>query len=182
MRFSLILRLIALIVVVAGAVWLGQFAGEHEVLRELVAEFGYVGVFVIAVISGFNLAVPVPAAAFVPLMLAGGLSLPIVIAVIVFGVTLSDYLAYAVGKGGRHLVLTASEKALSHELVSLHRHHPRMVLFLLFLFAAVAPVPNEIAVIPLALVGYRFGEIVFPLLLGNAVFNVGFTIFLLELF
>ena len=41
----------------------------------------------------------------------------------------------------------------------------------LFLFASLAPFPNEIIVVPMAFLGYRFTYVLLPVFLGNMVFN-----------
>jgi len=48
-----------------GALYIGKYESDNSVVRDVVSRYGYLGVFVISFISGFNLAVPVPAISFV---------------------------------------------------------------------------------------------------------------------
>lgn len=150
--------------------WLGRIAMQNEVIRELVVRYGYAGIFVVALVSGFNIIVPVPAVAFVPLFVASGMDFVATVAVIVVGVTIADMLAYALGRAGRELDVMKHAKVLKRlEAVRAKRYWSPLVM--MFFYACFAPLPNEILAIPLGLMGYPALHVALPLLFGNLVFN-----------
>lgn len=157
--------------IVAAAILLAITAQESEWIQNVVSRYGYAGIFIAAVISGFNLAVPVPIASFIPLFLVSGHALWPVIAVITAGLTFADSLSFYVGKVGRRLLVP---EEYSKSLMRLERLQERWKWsppIALFLFAAFVPLPNEVLVIPLAFLGWRLKTLIPPLLFGNALFN-----------
>lgn len=157
--------------VVAAAFWLGMYARDSEVVQSLVVQYGYAGIFLMAVASGFNIIIPIPAALFIPVFLESGFSIWPVIGVIALGTTIADLFAYGIGRAGRHVVLSARQDHMKNRLDVLRQRFPWAPIVLLFLFAALAPFPNEFLVVPLAFLGYRMSRILPPLLLGNGIFN-----------
>lgn len=153
------------------ALWLANYAKDSELLRDLAREYGYLGAFTGGVISGFNLAVPIPAIAFLPLFLESGLNLWIVILVLASGMTLADSVAYILGKKGRHITDNTQQRII-HKLEEVRTNHPRWPLGFLFIFASLAPLPNEVIVIPMAFIGYKAKQVIPILILGNFTFNL----------
>lgn len=164
------LRVIAVIAVLALGMALGRIAQGNEVVRQLVTRYGYFGVFAVALVSGFNLVVPVPAVAFIPLFVASGLDLTATVAVIVVGVTIADMLAFMLGRAGRDLRVM-QETRFVKQLQKFRQRHYWLPLGTMFLYASFAPLPNELMAIPLGLMGYPARHIFLPLLFGNLVFN-----------
>lgn len=167
--------------IVAAAFWLGDLARQNAEVREVVGRFGYLGVLIVAFISGINIAVPIPAVSFMPLFLESGLEFWVSIFFIVAGVTLGDGVAYLFGLAGRELGGEGLAKKLA-KLDNLRRRHTWAPLLLVFVVAAFVPLPNEIIVIPLALIGYRWWQMAPFLLGGNAVFNILASLGILNLF
>lgn len=165
------LKLVLLLAVFGLAFFAAKITRENSFVKELVAGYGYSGIFVVAVISGFNLAVPVPAASFIPVFTAAGLNFWVTVAIIAIGVTLADSIAYLIGKTGHQLV-SAQNSGLSAYLEKLRARHSWWPIALLYLFAAFVPIPNEVLVIPLAFAGYKISHLLPALLLGNATFNI----------
>ena len=157
--------------IVAFALWLGTLVRENEALQALVRQYGYMGIFVVAIISGFNIAVPIPAAAFIPVFVESGFSVWPVVGLIALGTTIADLAAFGVGKVGRSLLLTVRQDHIRARLDSLQLRFPWAPMFVLFLFAAFVPLPNELLLVPFAFLGYRVWRILPPLILGNSVFN-----------
>src|SRR3989344_3600580 len=100
MRLKVILVFIVIIVL---AFYLGQLAKDNEFVREIIHKYGYIGVFCVAIVSGFNLAIPIPAISFLPLFLESGLNMWIVTLLITIGVTIADMAAFFLGHAGRHI-------------------------------------------------------------------------------
>ena len=152
------------------ALWLSIFVSESEVAQELVAKYGYLGIFVMGTVSGFNLAFPVPAVAFVPVFTASGLSAVPAVILMALGMTLGDLAGYFIGRAG-HEVLLKNHNSDNGILGKFREKLRRAPLLLLFLYIAFVPFPNEILVIPMGFIGYRLKHIFPVILAGNMIFN-----------
>src|SRR3989344_4832822 len=91
---KVIVQIIIIAAIIALAFLLTNRVTEDELLRDLVARFGYIGAFFVAVISGINIFVPIPAVSFLPLFIESGLNFYLTIAAIVIGVTVGDVVGY----------------------------------------------------------------------------------------
>jgi len=160
-----------LVAFIIAAFYLARIAQENEPVRMLVADYGYVGIFVTSVVSGFNLVVPIPAIAFLPLFLESGLSFALIILFISAGVTLADTVAYFIGRAGRHIMSHSVEERVLVNLERVRARYHWAPITVLFLFAAFAPLPNEIVMVPLGLLGYRLLTVLPVAVAGNLVFN-----------
>jgi len=168
-----VLRFLALIAIVVFAFWLSRALSGSDIVKNAVNDFGYLGVFVVALVSGFNVIVPIPAIVFLPLFTASGLSFWFIIVVVTIGMTIGDSIGYFLGDAGRSVVRFdgGKNKILSHIEKFKKRHRFGPFIFLFF-YAAFAPIPNEAIIIPMSFAGYRFVH-VFPIvLLGNFLFNI----------
>ena len=161
--------LVFLALIIYGALYLGHLARENVFIQETVQRFGYLGIFVVSLISGFNLAVPIPAISFLPLFLESGLSASLTVVIITLGMTVADSLAYFVGRVGRNFV--DRDRPLVKKLSSLEGRYRFAPVVILALWAVFMPLPNEILTLPLGFLGFRLKHLVLPLLFGNAVFN-----------
>ncbi|MDA1334724.1 MAG: hypothetical protein O2794_01750 [bacterium] len=161
-------QIIVLVLVIVFAFWLSDKAQNETVIQDWVNRFGYIGIFVVSVISGFNFAVPVPAITFLPLFLASSLSFPITLLVITVGMTLADFIAYWIARTGEEFI----ENDTVRRLERFRDKWFWLPLVGLGLYAAFIPFPNEILVVPLSLMKYRIRYLLGPLLIGNLVFNI----------
>ncbi|MEY4745247.1 MAG: hypothetical protein RL272_1192 [Candidatus Parcubacteria bacterium] len=164
------LRFAVVAAVILAGVWLGRFALHNDIVRALVIRYGYGGVFVVALVSGFNLLVPIPAFAFVPLFVASGLDFAVVVALIVAGVTLADMIGFFLGRAGRDLDMVRHAKIV-RRLEKFRARHRLAPLVLMALYGAFAPLPNQVMAVPLGLMGYASYEVIGPIFIGNVVFN-----------
>ncbi|MEK7612245.1 MAG: hypothetical protein AAB407_02805 [Patescibacteria group bacterium] len=161
---------IALLVLI---LWLGYFAGQNEFIREEVARFGYGGVFIASIIAGFNFIAPVPAISFLPLFIESGLQFWPTILIIIAGTVLADSVAYFVGDAARKVALDAPKRKI-YAFLERFKTRPWIMFTILFFFAALVPLPNELIIVPMGFLGYRLLSI-FPILIaGNAVFNLAY--------
>ena len=170
--WSPLLKLLGIAFILLLAFWLVRLAENSSMIVDIVFQYGYVGIFVVSVISGFNIVVPVPAVSFVPLFLEAGLSLKAVIATMVLGLTFADLLGYAIGRSGRELASTFHHKKIFRRLDTMRSKHYFAPIIFLFFFASLVPFPNEVLVIPLGFLGYRFIHVFIPLFLGNIIFTI----------
>lgn len=170
LTFAKILKLVFVMSVVLLAFSLGKNAGEIKYITSLVQSYGYVSIFFLAVASGFNLVVPIPIISFLPLFLESGLLFTATIFVISIGMTVGDLLGFFIGNMGRELRSIKQSRVLKR-LEKLKERHYWAPIIVLFAYAMFIPLPNEIIVIPLGLLGYRVKHIIWVLLVGNIVFN-----------
>lgn len=175
-------RAILLVAAVALIFYLAGLAKESDAAQRLIASYGYAGIFLVAFISGFNLAVPVPAAAFLPLFLEAGLRFWPTITVIAIGVTLADVIAYFIGKISHEIISHSTEEKIFSKLEEVRERYHGAPLAILFAFASLAPLPNEILLVPMGFLGYRFSHILFPVLAGNFVFTTIYATGAISLF
>lgn len=168
---KILFRAILLAAIIVFAFYLANTAEENEHVQKLVADYGYAGIFIAAVVSGFNLIVPVPAVAFLPLFLASGLSFIPTIVLITLGVTIADIAAYLLGKAGHHVIHYSFEESALRKLERVRERYHWAPMTILFFFAAFAPLPNEVLLVPLGLLGYRLARIMPVVFAGNLVFN-----------
>jgi membrane protein YqaA with SNARE-associated domain len=165
-----VIKVVLVSLVIIAGIWLGLVATRSEVIQDVVGRYHYFGVFLAAIVSGFNLVVPVPAVAFVPLFLASGLEIGPIILVLSLGMTVADTLAFLLGKAGR-TIPSVRETRLVRRLERIRDRHYWHPLVFMFVYACVAPFPNEVVAVPLGAMGYPIAAIVPPLLMGNLVFN-----------
>ena len=171
-----IFKLIGIAFIFVLAFWLARTAQDSSIIADIVLQYGYVGIFIISVISGINVIVPIPAVSFVPLFLEVGFGFWTMIATMVAGLTVADLLGYAIGRSGRELASSWNHKKIFRRLDSMKSKHYFVPIIALFFFASLVPFPNEVLVIPLGFLGYRFIHVFIPLFLGNIIFTI-FTSF-----
>lgn len=168
----LFLQGVGLALVLAGAYWLARLAQGSEAVRMTVASYGYVGVFAVAFISGLNLVVPVPGIAFVPVFVKSGLDFNYSIIVLTAGMTIADSVAYGFGALGRKVYAYTHQNGRTiRALIRFRKHHRLGPYLALLVFAMFAPLPNEVMVIPMGILGYRLRHILPVIFVGNFVFN-----------
>ena len=164
----LALRLAALVGVVALVIWVNETVAENIHVTEAVRRFGYPGLFAVAAVSGFNILVPIPVVAFFPFLMEAGLSPVPAVLVIGAGMTVGDMVGYLLGRAGRKLV---EQPAWMRRMERVQERHRLAPYILLFFYAAFAPIPNELVVIPMALIGCNWPGVLLAALGGNLIFN-----------
>lgn len=179
---KLILNSILLLALFALAFYLAKQAPESETISSLVRNHGYWGIFLVSLISGFNLAVPVPAIAFLPLFLEAGLSYWATIAVVTLGVSMADSIAFLLARTGKVLVSERWGKKAFQTLEKWREMYRVAPLVALFIFASLAPLPNEVMLVPLGLMGYKYRHILPVILLGNLAFEILYSKGILEVY
>jgi membrane protein YqaA with SNARE-associated domain len=175
-------NIIAVVFLFLFAFWLTEIVTQNDSIQSLVARFGYVGVFIVALISGFNVVIPVPTISFLPVFLQSGLQFTPLIIIITLGMTMADLASYYIGQKGRGVLDKKEESKILMHLQTLKTRHQWLPLPLLFIFASIAPLPNEILLIPLGYLGYNIRYLIIPALMGNLVFNTGYAWGIIKLF
>lgn len=169
-----ILEISGIVLVIAvtllGAFFLTQYVKDNETAQRIVEHFGYLGILTISIIIGLNLFLPIPAATFAPIFVSAGLPLPGIIVMLVLGSVIADSAGYLMGVGGRHIT-KRTHPALQEKMQAFAERHRRFLLPLVFLYSVFSPFPNEVILIPLAIMGIRYRVVFLPLLLGTVVFE-----------
>ena len=172
--------LTVLLGIIALSYWFVGVVQENAVVSTLLNAYGYFGIVVVSFISGFNLLVPIPAVSLLPAFLAAGLSFWPIIFLMAIGMTLADSASYFLGKSSR--MLFTDFHGHLHQLDAVRKKHKSWPLFGLAAWAALAPLPNEVLVIPLSFLGYRL-RYIFPILfIGNFAFNALAAFGIVQLF
>ncbi len=179
---TLVFQVIAVILVIGVAFYFADLARGNESVQHMVSTYGFVGIFLVSVVSGFNFVIPIPAISFLPLFLESGLDYWSTIVVISMGMTTADSIAYALGNVGKKVVRGKIVEKLEKKIKILHEKYAWAPLVVLFIFATVAPLPNEVLLIPFAFLNYKFRYIIPIVLVGNIVFNVLYSQGVLSLF
>lgn len=156
--------------VLYGIIVLASYITNNEQAQLLVQQYGVWGVLVISFIAGLNVIVPVPAAAFVPIFTSSGLGLPLIIVVLVIGTMLADFVAYGLGRLGRTAAANSWPK-LQAKITASYTTHRHLLPYLVFGFAGFVPIPNDVWLIPLGLLGIKVRVFIIPLLLGTVVYQ-----------
>ncbi len=143
---------------------------QSDVARELVATFGYLGVLIVAIIAGLNALIPIPAATFVPIFIAGGLSMPIIIATLVAGTVMADLVSFYLGRFSSDYVTKNYPSTYAH-IVHMYENHSRWLPVFVFAYAAFVPFPTEAYLLPFGILGIPVRRFIVPVILGNIVYQ-----------
>ncbi len=172
-HLQFILKAIAIVIVIGFILYANRFAIGNEAVIQFMIRFGYGGIFLASIASGFNLIIPIPIIGFFPLFLEAGFSSALLIIIISVGMVLGDVLGYIIGNAGKNLIEENKKQGRVYtRLTKLRDRHKVVPLFVLFLYASFVPLPNELIVIPMAFIGYRLRYMIIALLLGNIIFNL----------
>jgi len=161
-----VITLVLFVITFTVFLYLAQSMSQSEQVQQLVSSFGYIGVVIVAVIAGLNAIVPIPAATFAPVFVAAGLSIPLVIIALTIGTLIADFVGFFLGRLSRVLIEERHPKIFAF-ITNFRENHAKWTLLFVAVYAALAPLPNEIILIPLALTGIRFTSLIIPLLIGN---------------
>ncbi len=145
---------------------LTKYVAQDSTATALIQDFGPIGILVISFFAGLNALVPIPAATFIPIFTAGGISLPFATLLLIIGTLCADMVSYAIGIYGSKIA-TVRYPNLQQKLIKLYTDKKTWVPYLIFGFAAFVPFPNEIYLIPLGIIGIKVRQFIIPLLLGT---------------
>ncbi len=168
LELTLLLAFITTIII--ASFHIAHFVGAHDGAKEIVARFGYAGVFIVSLVSGLNVFFPVPPATFVPIFTAAGLTLPIIIVALVLGTLVADLVGYVIGLWSKNFIADHYPR-IHNFFISLNLHHHKLLVPVIFLYAGLSPLPNEALVIPLAVIGTPVHVFIVPLILGTALYH-----------
>jgi membrane protein YqaA with SNARE-associated domain len=161
-----------LLAILAFSFWLSEMAADNSYVQQIIFRYGYIGTFIAAVISGFNLLIPIPAVSFMPALLESGLNYYICVFLLALGMTVADTAAYILGRAGRGIFSENLHNQVAKRLDRLKEKHPIYPLAAVFIFASIMPFPNEVLLVPLGFFRYRIAYLLGAIFLGNILFNL----------
>lgn len=157
--------------VIGLAIWINTLELRDTFVYDIAQQFGYLGVFLAAIVSGFNVIIPIPLIAFFPTFVEIGLHPGLIIATVSLGMVFGDLLGYFLGRAGR-ATFEPKNSVMLQRLEGMRSKHPLLPLVALFFYAGFAPAPNELVVIPMGYLKFPLWQILAAVLLGNVIFNV----------
>ncbi|MEX0856105.1 MAG: hypothetical protein WD056_00920 [Gemmatimonadota bacterium] len=165
----LAVKVAAVAALVAAAIWVNLFGSELTAVEDMVSMWGFPGLFLLSALSGFNLVIPIPIILFYPFFVEIGMHPVATVLTISVGMTTGDLAGFLVGSLGREVVQVSDGRVLG----ALRRLQDRWWLpyLILFVYASVVPLPNELLVIPMAFLGFSLFGIFGATFLGNFIFN-----------
>lgn len=149
---------------------LAEYIAHDHSSRELIQEYGYFGILLVSFVAGLNLFVPIPAATFVPVFTAAGISLFEIIILLIVGTMAANLLSFYLGRYGG-TVATTHYPEIQKKLVRLYSSKKKWVPHFVFGFSALIPLPDEVFLIPLGIVGVKLRHIIIPLILGTSIYQ-----------
>ena len=167
---KLILTASLILAVFVAVIFIARSLSNNPQLLEFVAGLGYFGVTFIAIVSGLNAFIPVPAATFTPIFLEAGMVLPLIILFLVLGTLIADFLSFILGRVSREVVISKYPKTFDF-VTKLQKNHRGLIIPVVIIYASVVPFPNEALLIPLALSGIKFKTLIIPLIIGNTIYQ-----------
>lgn len=132
----------------------------------------YAFIFLLAFFGGLTTFTGVPYHPTLVILVAGGMNPLLGGLVTSAGVMLGDSTSYLVGYHGRIILPTGLQKILKR-LLKFFMKYPRALPFFFFGYGAIIPFSNDFIVVTMGLAHYPFWRVMFPLGLGNLVFNIG---------
>ena len=160
----------------------GQYLliGSDEI-STFISQVGYWGVLVFSFINGFNVFVPVVPTSFMPTLLESGLEFWMLIGVMSVGMSAADMVGFMVGRyiGGYHQVETLGVLNFLKEFQQENYYIP---LLFAFLWGCFLPLPYELMMVPLGMMGYRFFTVAAISVSANFIFNCITALGFVEIF
>lgn len=162
--------LILIMSIIAWSIFL-IYVSPSEIIDFIGIENGYVLVFISGLAGGISLFFPFPYYLFVLTFGAAGLNPYFLAIAATLGVVIGECTSYFVGHSAHFLISkTTSEKL--HKLRDWAIRKPKFLIsMILFIWASIAPIPNDFFLVPFGVIRYPFLRIIIPLALGSLVFN-----------
>lgn len=171
---NLIASLAVLIFVLGASFYFAEFTANNEAVRELVNTYGYVGAYVTATLLGLSAVAPVPSAIFMPVFTSAELLPVFVIIALSLGTLTADVCGYYLGHLNTNLI-TSRYPRLHAWFQRLYTERYLVFMLAVFLYVAFVPLPNELVVISLGVLGASLRPLIVPLFLGSVIHHTIFA-------
>lgn len=130
----------------------------------LIGAYGYLGVFVVSLISSASIVLPLPG--FAVIIASGAFLNPFWVAIISgIGFAVGDLTGVLLGHGGRKALEKRYEKGLEDLKVKTRKYGP----FLVFFIFAVTPLPDDVSGFYAGLINYDWKKFLLAAILGNTI-------------
>lgn len=150
--------------------WLAEYVSNDTVSQKLIQDFGHLSILIISFVAGLNALVPIPAATFVPVFTEGGISLPVVTLLLIIGTMAANLVSFIIGVyGGK--ITESHYPNLQKKMLDFYKGKEKWLPYFVFCFTAILPLPDEVYLIPLGLIGIKLRQIFIPLLFGTIVYQ-----------
>lgn len=170
-----------ILLTLSAIVMVTQYVTGNSDAQGIIQDYGYFSIVILSFIAGLNIIVPVPAASFVPIFVAGGISLITIISLLVLGTMIADLVAYAIGRISKTFTAT-HYPALQTKITHLYTDRKHLLPYFVFGFSAFIPIPNDVYLIPLGIMGVPLRSIIFPLIAGTMIYQTLATLGIYNVF
>lgn len=143
---------------------INNFGAMEAFFQYLVSNFGYLGIFLLGMISSATLFIPTPA--FVIVFLIAPFFNPVLLGLCAgLGAAIGELSGYLIGLGGEHVLLKHHEKRLKEIEKYFEKHGSHIIIFV---FAA-TPLPFDLVGLFCGAVKYPFKDFFLATLAGKLV-------------
>ncbi|MFP4424361.1 MAG: hypothetical protein ACLFP2_03970 [Candidatus Woesearchaeota archaeon] len=149
--------------------------GDYLVDRLLGVWNGYLLMFLVASFGGFSVFTTASYFTTLILLAQNGLN-PLLLGLAGgIGITIGDSFFFYLGMTGREACDSPLRKKIRKVSTFLRERFDWAVPIFVFVYACIAPMPNDVMTVSLGLAGYPYRKIILPLLIGNIVFTSVFA-------
>lgn len=148
-------------------IWLNVYIISHPELITVLQTIGPIGLFLLSIMSGFNVVVPIPVSVLYPSFVAIGYAPVMVIGIIAVGTMIGDTLGFLIGRAGKQFL---PDNRIAKKFLAFTTEHPHLLMVMVFCYGMLVPMPNELIVIPLAALGVPWYKVLVPLFFGSTIF------------
>ena len=146
------------------------FYSPKDLILQLGVRNSFVVVFFVSLVGAFTSMTKFSAYPMIIAMVAGQLNFLVVGLVAGIGLATGDILFFVFGHSARDLTGYKGKKKLEKVLEKLQQMKHIFVQFLIFIYIAATPLPNNLLSGSLAFTGYPFKKVVVPLVMGDIAF------------
>lgn len=154
--------------------------GAVKDLMDAITSLGFVGMFFIALIGNASLLIQVPYTVPLLSIALSGTTLPNILLwglAAGIGAGFGEIISYSIADKLWEMNPAIAESKLYQWVDRMVKQHPRLAPWIIFVWAA-SILPDDTALIPLAMVKYGIKKVAFPLFLGKIIHNIAVVIFL----
>ena len=134
---------------------------------DMLASYGYIGIFLISLIGSSTVIFPLPSAAFV--FVAGLYLNPFLIGLLAgLGSAIGEFTGYALGLGGRKIIKGKWEKEIKRVENLFHKYGG----FFIIMIFATTPLPDDITGIVAGILKYPIKKFFIASLIGKVIMHI----------
>jgi len=139
-------------------------------VQEFFLRYGYFGVFFIALVGGISTLFPIPYTLTVFGLSQIGLN-PFLLGIIAgIGASIGDSFSYYLGYRG-HEILSEKNQKRFLKLQKIISNYPRIAPILIYFYGAIVPFSDDIILIPLGTMRYKYWKAILPICFGKITLN-----------